>query len=303
MDQYIFHLLITLGIYSLLAYSLNLVVGYGGLVSFCHAAFYGIGAYTYALASIGRTPSPLIGDLLITGSASFPVAMGLAGLAGALCALLIGAVALRFRGDFFVFSSLGFQMIVVVILFGWVEIGRGPYGIYGIPRAEILGWTIDAPWKYALFVVGANVLLLPVLFLLYRSPFGLTLKALREDERAAESLGISALRQQLSAFVIAGACAGLTGAIFASYITYIDPGSFGLKESIFLLTLLLLGGAGNAKGPFVGAVIMVALPEVLRFVGLPDSVAPNVREMIYGTILIALMYWRPQGIQGEFAVR
>jgi branched-chain amino acid transport system permease protein len=135
---------------------------------------------------------------------------------------------------------------------------------------------------------------------LYQSPYGLSLKALREDERAAESLGIPAFRQHLSAFVIAGTCAGIAGALFASYVTYIDPTSFSLSESIFIVTLMLLGGTGNIKGPFTGVLVMVLLPEALRFAGLPPTAAPNVREILYGAILIALMFWRSQGLAGEY---
>jgi branched-chain amino acid transport system permease protein len=130
----------------------------------------------------------------------------------------------------------------------------------------------------------------------------LSLKALRDNERAAESLGISAFRQQLTAFVIAGAFAAVAGALFASYMTYIDPTSFDLRESIFLLAILLLGGTGNIRGPIVGAAIMVLLPELLRFIGLPDSSAPNIREIVYGLALIGLMFWRTKGLAGDYSL-
>jgi branched-chain amino acid transport system permease protein len=100
--------------------------------------------------------------------------------------------------------------------------------------------------------------------------------------------------------VIAGNCAGIAGALFASYVTYIDPTSFSLSESIFIVTLMLLGGTGNIKGPFTGVLVMVLLPEALRFAGLPPTAAPNVREILYGAILIALMFWRSQGLAGEY---
>ncbi|MCB1102294.1 MAG: branched-chain amino acid ABC transporter permease, partial [Kiritimatiellae bacterium] len=207
------------------------------------------------------------------------------------------------RGDFFVFATLGFQMIVFVVLYNWIDLSRGAFGIYGIPRPEILGWHVDEAWEYTLLVAGVNAIVLPLLFLLYKSPFGLSLKALRENERAAESLGISAFHQHLIAFAIAGACAGVAGGLYASYVTYIDPTSFTLQESIFIVSLLLLGGSGNIRGPIVGVVVMILLPEALRFVGLPDAVAPNVREIIYGLTLIILMLTRPTGIAGAFAVR
>ena len=226
-----------------------------------------------------------------------------AALAGGLVALLIGLVALRFRGDFFVFTTLGFQMIVFVVLYNWTGLSRGAFGIYGIPRPELFGWQVRTLGEYALLVGLANAIILPILFVLYRSPFGLSLKALRENERAAESLGISAFHQHLSAFVIAGMFAAVAGALYASYVTYIDPTSFNLRESIFIVAMLLLGGSGNIRGPILGAAVMILLPEILRFVGLPSAIAPNVREIIYGLTLVLLMYWRPKGLAGDYGLR
>lgn len=285
--NYALHLVVMIGIYLPLAYSLNLVLGLGGLVSFCHAAFYGIGAYTYAL--------------LVHSADAYPLAALLgAVVATAVIALPLGAVALRFRGDLFLFVTLGFQMIVFVILYNWIGLTNGPYGIAGIPRPELFGFTVRTTAGYAGLVVAMNLILLPLLFALYRSPFGITLKALRENEAAGEALGIHANRVYLQAFVVAAAFAAIPGAFYATYVTYIDPTSFTLRESIFQVAILLLGGAGNRKGPFIGVVIMLLLPEALRFVGLPDAVAHNLREIIYGFLLIVLMYARPQGIAGEF---
>ncbi|MEI6177637.1 MAG: branched-chain amino acid ABC transporter permease [Verrucomicrobiota bacterium] len=303
MGNYVLHLVVMLGIYSILAYSLNLVTGFGGLIVFCHAAFYGIGAYAYTLLSLGGEGTRMAGDLLFSAKLPFLPAMLTAGLCAVFIASLIGGVALRFRGDFFIFATLGFQMIVFAVLYNWTELGRGAFGIYGVPRPQVFGWKVHELWEYALLVGVVNAAVLPVLFVIYRSPFGLSLKALRDNERAAESLGIAASRQHLSAFVMAGGCAGLAGALFASYVTYIDPTSFGLSESIFLVSLLLLGGSGNRVGPILGAAVMLLLPEVLRFVGMPSSIAPNVREIIYGLTLILLMYSRPQGLAGSYPVR
>lgn len=303
MENYILHVVVMIGIYTILAYSMNLVTGLGGLLIFCLAGFYGIGAYTHTLLQVGGPENQLAGELLFSAVLPFPLALLGAALASGLAALLIGSVALRFRGDFFVFTTLGFQMIVFVVLYNWTDLGRGAFGIYGIPRPDLFGWEVRQLWEYVVLVGVLNAVVLPILFLLYRSPFGLSLKALRENERAAESLGISAFRQHLSALVVAGAGAGIAGGLFASYVTYIDPTSFGLRESLFIVSLLLLGGLGNIRGPILGVAVMVLLPEVLRFAGLPDSIAPNVREIIYGFILVILMYWRPKGLAGDFALR
>ena len=301
---YIGHLLVMLGIYLLLGYSLNLVTGFGGLIVFCHAVFYGIGAYTYALVRLrGGSPGTQVAEMLWAGDWGFFPALAAAGLVAGLLAAGIGWVCLRFRGDHFIFATLGFQMIVFVVLYNWVELGRGPFGIYGIPRPSVLGWTLREPWHYVLLVAGLLSLVLPLLFRLYCSPFGLALKTMREDERAARAMGVDTNGLALRALVVAGAVAGIAGALYAGYVTYIDPTSFSLKESIYLVTVLMLGGGGNIKGPLAGAVVMLALPETLRFVGLPDAVAANVREIIYGAMLAALMYWRPQGLAGTTLIK
>jgi branched-chain amino acid transport system permease protein len=288
--NYILHLLIMIGIYLILSYGLNLVVGFGGLLSLCQAVFYGIGAYagTLLMMKTGMTFMPaLLISMLITG----------------LFALSVGIPALRFRGDSFVLVTLGLQMIVFTILYNWVDFTRGPYGIPGIPRPVIAGYEISALHEYLILVYACLIAILFFLFVIYRSPFGLAVKALRDDEMAAEGLGKSPVHLFLYAFIISGMVASVAGTLYATYVTYIDPTSFTLDESIFLLAILLVGGAGNRIGPFVGTVFMILLPEALRFLGLPDTVAPNVRQMIYGLTLIILMFLRPQGIAGEYKVR
>lgn len=288
--NYIIHLLIMIGIYLIIAYSLNLLVGFGGLLSLSHAAFYGIGAYFYVLFAMkvgfSFIPSLLL-SVFLTGMIAF----------------LISFPALKFRGDYFVVVTLGVQMIIFVILYNWVSVTRGPYGIPGIPRPEIFGIEVSSMVGYLILVAILDVIFLGILFIIYSSPFGLSLKSLRENEKAAESIGKSPFRIFLQAFTISGAIAAVSGTLYACYITYIDPTSFTLDESVFQVVILLLGGSGNKKGPFIGTLIMILLPEVLRFMGFPDSIAANMRQIIYGVILVILMYFRPQGIAGEFEVR
>lgn len=288
--NYILHLLIMIVIYLILAYGFNLVVGFGGLLSLCQAVFYGIGAYASTLLMM-KTGMSFIPAILIS--------MVITGL----FALLVGIPALRFRGDSFVIVTLGFQMIVFTILYNWVDFTRGPYGIPGIPRPVIAGYEITTLPAYLLLVSVFLLALIAVLFVIYKSPFGMAVKALRDDEMAAEGLGKSPVHIFLYAFVISGMTASVAGGLYATYVTYIDPTSFTLDESIFLLSVLLVGGTGNRLGPFVGVVFMILLPEALRFLGLPDTVAPNVRQMIYGLTLILLMFLRPQGIAGEYKIK
>ena len=301
--SYVFHVMVMIGIYSLVSYGTNLVTGYGGLLTFCQAVFYGVGAYVLAILTVGTKGSVAAQDLFFSASLPFPVSLVLAAIAAAAVAFTFGAIALRLRGDFFVFGTIGFQMIFFTIVYNWSPLARGALGIYGISQPDIFGWKVADPSAFAILIVILNSIILPMLFVLYRSPFGLSLRALREDERAAESLGIAAFRQHLWAVTLSGLCAGVAGAVFASYITYIDPTSFTLKESIFMAAILLLGGSGNILGPILGAITMVTLPELLRFVHIPSAAAGNLREMIYGIALIALMYWRPRGMAGSHALK
>jgi branched-chain amino acid transport system permease protein len=287
---YVLHLAIMIGIYAILAYSLNLVIGMGGLLSLCHGAFYGIGAYIFTL----------LGTRLGIG---FLFALVIAMLGTGAVAALLGLTALRFRGDSFVLVTLGFQMIVYTVLHNWIALTNGPHGISGIGRPVIFGWQIDSQSEYLLLVALLAGVVGIVLFSVYQSPFGLALRALRDNEKAAEALGKPAFRYHLRAFILSGAVAASAGALYAAYVTYIDPTSFTLNESIFLVVILLLGGAGNRVGPIVGVLLMVLLPEALRFVGLPDTLAPNVRQMVYGLILVVLMYYRPKGIAGAYAIK
>jgi len=288
--DYLLHLGILIGIYLILAYSLNLIVGFGGLLSLCHAVFYGIGAYACAL-------------LMMEAGIPFAPALLLSIVFSGLIALAVGLPALRFRGDSFVLVTLGFQMIIFTTMYNWVDLTKGPFGIPGIPRPEIFGWEVASLPEYLALVLLCLCLTGSILFLLYRAPFGLALKALREDEMAAEGLGKSPIYLFLCAFVISGMVASVAGCLYATYVTFIDPTSFSLDESIFLFSVLLVGGAGNIRGPLVGTAFMILLPEGLRFVGLPDAVAANLRQIIYGASLIILMFLRPQGIAGEFKVK
>jgi branched-chain amino acid transport system permease protein len=292
--EYFLHILIMIGIYSLVAYSLNLTMGYCGLLNLAPAAFYGIGAYGFTLVMTKANLFQLVPGL------SFFISLICAALLTGIIAFLSGIPALKFRKDSFVLVTLAFQVIIFTVLYNWIPFTKGPYGISGIPRPNILGWQIDALWEYLILIVLINALVLVFLFKLYQSPFGLSLKALRDDEIGAQSIGISARKQFLRAFTIAGAFIAIPGALYACYVTYIDPTSFGLEESIFQVVILSLGGTGNRKGPIIGVLFMIILPEILREIGLPDTIAPNVRQMVYGAVLVFLMFVRPQGLWGEF---
>lgn len=285
--EYIFHILIMLNIYVMLVLSANLTIGMANLLTMCQAAFYGIGAYigTFFLMQFNLPFVVIaIAVMLLTGLFSW----------------LVSYASVRLKGDYFVIATMGFQLIVYTILYNWTDVTRGPYGIPGIPGIRLLGlFELSGVYAYfALSLVVAAIVVL-VFYRLVKSPFGRTLNAIRADEMMVQALGRDTVAFKAWAFFISAAVAGLAGVIYASYVSYIDPTSFTLDESIFIISALFIGGIGNIKGPILGALFVVLLPELLRFVGLPDSVAANLRQIIYGLALILVMYFRPQGLWGK----
>lgn len=285
--EYFLHIVIMLDIYVMLVLSANLTIGMANLLTLCQAAFYGIGAYigTFFLMQF-NLPFVVIAAavMLLTGAFSW----------------LVSYASVRLKGDYFVIATMGFQMIVYTVLYNWIDVTRGPYGIPGIPGIKLLGlFELRGVYAYLAISLVAAVLVTVALYMLMRSPFGRTLNAIRADEQTVQSLGRNTAAFKSWAFFISAAVAGLAGVIYAAYVSYIDPTSFTLDESIFIISALFIGGIGNIKGPILGALFVVLLPELLRFVGLPDSVAAPLRQVIYGLALILVMYFRPQGLWGK----
>jgi branched-chain amino acid transport system permease protein len=285
--SYLLHILVMINIYAILSLSLNLLVGYTGLLSLCHAAFYGTGAYIGTL-------------LMVNVGLGFWPALGGAIVGAALLSLLISVPSLRLKGDYFVLASLGFQVIVFAVFYNWTAVTKGAYGIPGIPRPTVAGMPVSSPGSYFLFSGIIAGICTGLLYMIGDSPFGRVLKAIREDELAAEALGKNVFRFKVVAFAIAAGFAAIPGVLFAGYMQYIDPTSFTILESIFILSIIIIGGTGNVSGPLLGAVLLVILPEGLRFLGMPDALAANMRQIIYGLVLIVLLRNRPQGLLGEY---
>ena len=286
--EYLLHIGIMLCIYIILVLSTNLTVGMANLLTMCQAAFYGIGAYigTYFLMQF-NLPFVVIALLVM--------------LATGLTSLLISFASVKLKGDYFILGTLGFQMIVYTILYNWISVTRGPYGIPGIPSIKLFGvWSLNGIYAYFFFALVLAVVVAMIFSHLQHSPYGRMLKAIRTDELSAKALGRNTVLLKSWAFFISAAFAGIAGLLYASYVSYIDPTSFTLDESIFIITALFIGGIGSRVwGPIAGAAVVVILPELLRFVGLPDAVAANLRQVIYGLLLIVLMFVRPQGLLGD----
>jgi branched-chain amino acid transport system permease protein len=275
-------------IYIILGYSVNLVTGYTGLLSLGHGAFYGISAYVTVLG-------------LMVLKISFIPALILAIIFNMVISLLVSLPSIRLKHDYFVLAVIGFQMVVFTVLYNWTSVTRGPYGIPGIPRPSIPGiWNVSETWDYVIL----SYLLLVVVFIYFskldRSSFGRVLKGIRDDELVVQSMGRSVNLVKAYVFAVSAGIAAFAGALFATSATYIDPTSFTLDESIAILMIIFIGGSGNLKGVIWGAIFVELLPEILRFLQLPDAVAANLRQIIFGLLLIVMMRYKPTGFAGDY---
>lgn len=288
--DYIFYILILVSIYAILAVSLNLLVGMTGLISIAHAAFMAIGAYTTAL--------------LVTGTGiNFFFSVGIGMLIAAGISALLALLSLRVKGDHYIIASFGFQVIIISILLNWPSLTRGPFGIMGIPRPRLFGFTFASYQSFFLLSAGLAIVCSLVAWRVSTSAFGAVLRAIREDEVAAQSLGKDVTRFKVLVFVLGCSLAAVAGSLYASVASFIDPFTFDIAESIFVLAIVIIGGKGNVLGSVLGAVVLIALPELLKFLAVPSAIADPLRRMLYGMLLVVFMRFMPSGLLPERAGR
>src|SRR3990167_3971378 len=281
--EYLLHILVITGIYIILTLSLNLILGYTGLPAFGHAAFSCVGAYTSSLLALQYGISPWIG-------------LTLGACVAAVLGLLIGLPSIRLKGDYLALATFGFGVIVYSVAKNWVSLTRGPLGLPGIPGFIFFGMPLNSIISYLILVASFVLLTYVVIRRIVHSPFGRILRGIREDEIATLAMGKDVNRHKLQVFIIGAFFAGIAGSLYAHYITFIDPSSFTVMESIVILLMVVFGGMGSLAGSFLGAAVLVILPELLRFLGLPSAIAAPLRQMIYGLLLVILMVKRPQGL-------
>jgi branched-chain amino acid transport system permease protein len=273
-------------IYVLLGLSTNLLVGIVGIFSISQAAVFGVGAYVVA-ALLMHTATPYLAAVLI--AALLCIALN----------VLVTLPALRVAGDYFVVTSFGIQLLATAVFTNWTTGTGGANGLPGIPAPIILGHELIEPSRYLILTSAAMLLGCLCFWLMMRAPFGRLLKAIREDELAIAAMGKSVLRAKVSAAALAGAFAGVAGGLYGSFLTFVDPSSFDLDASILLLTMVVVGGARTLAGSILGPFLLLALPQVLALIDIPTSVAAASRQLIYGSLLIVFMLFRPQGLVGE----
>lgn len=280
--EYILHILIMILLYVMLSQSLTLTAGYSGLISLAHAGFYGIGAYTSAILSVNYG-FPFL--------ATLPIAMLISGI----LAIFISVIALRTVDDYFIIITLGIQVVAFSIMNNWMDLTNGPLGIPGIPAISILGFEFSSKTSFLILTLIITTLVFCILRNITKSPFGRILIALSEDEIFTKSLGKKVYKAKVASFTIGGMFAAIPGVLYAHYISYIDPTSFTVDESIFILSIVIIGGMRNLWGSAIAAAVLVILPEALRFVGMPSNIAANMKQIIYGLALVIMMFKYSKG--------
>ena len=278
---YLITILITIAIYAILAHSLNIITGHAGQISLGHAAFFGIGAYTSAL---------LFSEAGLPFWVGVPLAALIAGIVGA----LLGIPCLRVRDDFLAITTMGINFVVEAI-FLYIPFFGGAMGIGGINLPELV-WPGDD--QAGIFPSHSGWFFFFLILLdrwLGRSWIGLAWASIREDEQAAEAMGVDVVRFKVIAFVLGSAIAGLAGGFYAHFLTFIMPQNFGFGQSIVILSMVVFGGIGTRWGPLVGAVILGVLPEISRPI-------MEYRTFVYGILLMAMMRFQPGGLLGSESI-
>jgi branched-chain amino acid transport system permease protein len=281
---YLVHLTIVCAIYAMAVWSLDLIVGRLRIFSLFHAALLGVGAYGYALGitrfDLSAWPALVIATI------------------GALVAGTLSSFAIRrLRNEQAMIFTLALQGVLAALALN-LEVTRGPYGIGGLTLPSV-GQADASLQNTAVLAVTFMALVAITSWIFDRTAIGRMARAVGGDETLAMAIGINVARIRTAVFGAAGAVAGLAGAMLAGYLTFIDPQSFSLNESVFLLTALLIGGTGTRLGPLLGIVALILVPEALRFVSVPSTMTGHVQRMLFAVLLIAMVRFRPQGLAGE----
>lgn len=277
LDAYQVDVLNSVGLYVLLALSLNLILGDAGLFNMGHAAFYAVGAYTAAILNT-RLGVPVLWTL--------PAA----GLLAALFAVVVARPVVHLRGDYLLVVTIGLGEIVRIALVNDVfGLTGGANGIFGIARPVLFGFKVRKPEHFLWLIWGFVALTVFLFHRLERSRFGRALTYLREDPVAAEGSGVDTARYRLVAFALGAAWAGMTGTLFAAKMTIISPESFSFWESVVVFLMVILGGSGSIPGVMVGAAIVVLMPEIFRDLA-------SARMLFFGLVMMVMMVFRPQGL-------
>lgn len=278
-NNYYTDVLTITGIYVILALGLNIVVGLAGLLDLGYIAFYAIGAYSYGILNT-TFGVPFWPGILIGGT--------LAAIAG----MILGMVTLRLRGDYLAIVTLGFLMIIHLILNNWDSLTHGPNGILGIKAPAIGGFVFSEPSHFYYLILLIDIFAIFIINRLINSRIGRAWIAIREDEIAASAMGINITTMKILAFTLGALWAGIAGVFFAGRYAFISPESFTFLETVLVLSMVVLGGMGSIPGVIIGAALLIILPEVFRSF-------QDYRMLAFGGAMVTMMIFRPQGLIGN----
>lgn len=302
------------GIYVAMALGLNIVVGFAGLLDMGFIAFFAVGAYTYGIFATGQANNFISGELFPLSGESFWIFILIGGFIAGIFGILLGLPVLRVKGDYLAIVTLGFGEIIRIIFNNLekpVNITNGAMGLSSIQPPDLFGFQFTFPHQFYFIVIGILLIVIFAVRRLEHSRLGRSWKAVRENEIAAQSMGIPLIRTKLMAFAIGASFSGMMGVVFAAKQTFIDPTSFTLIESITILVMVVLGGMGSVPGVILGAslVTILNLQVLTEFTSwlnqlsqqgileVPNALSPSkMQRFIFGMILILVAIFRPNGL-------
>ena len=277
--EYVYSILILIGLYVIMASSFNLIIGFGGLISIAHPIFFALSAYCSALANMHF-------------GVPIPLAIALGALFAMLMSVMLSLPSLRVSGDYLLIASIGFQLGFVEVIKN-VDFAGGAGGLTNIAS------MYSGPWRSIAFLATVAVLAAAVVALVHRlthGEYGRAIQAMRDDEECFASLGRNAMKIKITIFAIGSGLAGLAGALYAHYFQFLSPEQFGIIQSALILTMVVVGGMGSTWGPVVGALLLTALPQAITFLNLPPSVMAPLQGMLYTGLVLVFLFVRPAGL-------
>jgi branched-chain amino acid transport system permease protein len=287
-SAYLIHLLILICIYLILSISLQLSVGFTGLLNLGHIAFYAIGAYTSALLALNGFP--------------FWFCFLSAGILAMIFGFLLSLPTNKLKGDYLALATMGFSFVVYAVLLNWTSLTRGPLGLPGIPKPKIFGINFSDNLSFLILVVIIVLISYLIIKRITISPFGKVLEAIRDNELVVRVLGKNSFKMKSLALMISSFFAGISGSLYAHYITFIDPSSFTLLQLIPVLSIVIIGGLASLEGTVLATIILVLLPEPLRFIGFPSSIVGPARQILYALLLLLILIYKPKGFYGRVSL-
>lgn len=286
MYNYLAQIAVFIAIFLLLASALNLVLGFGGIFSIMQAAFYGAGAYAAALVATKL-------------HAPFPLELVGAFAAGAGLAAIAGVLVMGLASELVIIGTLALQLIVSAVFSNWTAVTGGSYGIYGIPRPSLLGVTVTSVPSFAALAAIVAAVLFGATLWIGRSSFGLALRAQREDPVLASSFGHDPVSEKRAVFILSGGIAGVAGGLYAQYVSYIDPTSFDITQSLSIITITVVGGLANLWGTLGAAAILTLIPQLITLLPAASDAAAQLQLLLYGMILVVIVRFWPHGLIPE----